>query len=268
MKSSKVQSPDLGPLKPASHHILVTGKECKMPSSVDPLITRFETTFNQIQDLLQKELRLGFDEHKPFSQLVKDYFGSRNNRKKSLLLDYGKLRNAIVHKYFQEGEYCAVPNKKTVENIELILKELQNPPKVIPDYQGDVIILNPKDHLEVVLELISKNDFSQFPVYEDKKSVGLLTENGITRALANMRSEEIIEFKGVSVSNLLKHQEVIKNLEFISRTGLFEDAASLFSKNIYLEAILITNNGKPGEKPLGIITRWDILHPKKKVNQF
>jgi len=69
-----------------------------------------------------------------------------------------------------------------------VWRRLSAPELVIPRFQRDVTRISHRDTLVHVLNLVRKNDFSQFPVYREGRFVGLITENGITRWMAQSRS--------------------------------------------------------------------------------
>ena len=70
----------------------------------------------------------------------------------------------------------------------------------------------------------------------------------------------LVEFADVSVADLLAQEEIRDNVSFVSRRTTTQTAADKFFSHPFLEAILITESGKRSQKPLGIITRWDILN--------
>ena len=120
------------------------------------------------------------------------------------------------------------------------------------------------------MRLLRDLDFSQFPIYDTQNSfVGLLTENGITRWLANKvvhGGEEAVNLTE-PVSNALKAQKNLdqqsNNYLFVSQDMLVGQAIRIFSSKPSLEAMLITQTGAKTEKPQGIITRYDILEAMK-----
>lgn len=65
-----------------------------------------------------------------------------------------------------------------------------------------------------------------------------------------------------SLKNVLPFEEG-DNYKFIGSTTSVYEAVDIFKRHIgkgrRLEALLITRNGNPSEKLLGIITAWDIL---------
>lgn len=56
--------------------------------------------------------------------------------------------------------------------------------------------------------MISEKEFSQFPIYQENRFSGLLTENGITRGLANHSTKvmTLIELGEATVMDLLSKE--------------------------------------------------------------
>ena len=121
--------------------------------------------------------------------------------------------------------------------------------------------VSPTDTLVSVLDLVRKNDFSQFPVYRSDRFIGLITENGITRWMAHHvhSVDSIVDLNDVTVSVVVKEEETSSNVSFIERATAVDAALRLFADNPLLEAALITHAGRKTELPLGIITRWDVV---------
>jgi predicted transcriptional regulator len=113
-----------------------------------------------------------------------------------------------------------------------------------------------------VLKIIDERDYSQFPVYADKRFRGLLTENGVTRWLARhvAKTLSLVELDEIPIGHVLQNEEERKNHQFVSRNMRVDDVSALFAKQALLEAVLLTASGKESEKLLGIATRWDIRH--------
>ncbi len=86
----------------------------------------------------------------------------------------------------------------------------------------------------------------------------MLSERCIARWVSHYVKDEIFDLSEVTISEVLAHKETEENVSFISRnTNLFV-VQDMFVKNPLLEATIITENGKMDEKPIGIISLWDI----------
>ncbi|WP_394138159.1 CBS domain-containing protein [Cytobacillus oceanisediminis] len=86
--------------------------------------------------------------------------------------------------------------------------------------------------------------------------------------MAEHFTEETIQLKKVQIKELFnkksKHQ-----ITFVSKDTSIFDLEDLFeeyrSKDEKLEGIIVTEKGKPTEKPKGIITAWDLLEADAEI---
>lgn len=221
----------------------------------------FLSTFNEIEAYLRQTLKE--NEQTEFKKLIDQYIDRhkawRSDRQK--LRNLADLRNVLVHQTTEPNQYPAVPSERTIKQLKQFCDRLINPLKVIPTFQRDVETLTPERSLTWVFQRINECDYSQFPVYAGDRFIGLLTENGITRWLAHhtVTKLTLIECEEIFIENLLPEEEVRLNCSFIARNTSVDEVIEQFSDNLFLEAVLITQNGKENEKLLGIATRWDIL---------
>lgn len=182
---------------------------------------------------------------------------------KSKLLDYARLRNAIVHSKTPDGAAIAEPHDSVVEEIEFIAQVLLNPPKVTFLKSGEkVTTIEAEEPIGDALKIINEKSFSQIPVYSGKEYIGLLTTNAVARWMASVSEEERAFIYDCSVERVLSYTEENEDVRFVGgSTNLFEvlEAFSKAGENgKRLEAILVTNSGKRDESPTQIITIWDI----------
>lgn len=222
------------------------------------LIERFVATYNAVDQELRR--RTHSDEYAGFSKVVQLYAESQPRWPYSQRLrHFGDLRNFIAHSSTKPYERLAIPTAQVVKEIEEILASFSE--RVIPQFQREVVMVEPENTLDQVFALVKQHNYSQFPVRTQTGEIELLlTENGITRWLARHTQNEmsLVDFSEVMVRDVVTEEETKKNLIFVSRKTLADDAFARFVHISRLEAVVITENGKPTEKPLGIITRWDL----------
>lgn len=226
------------------------------------LIERFLVAYNIIDHHLREQLKS--DSITTFSQLVREYAARYPRwREQETLRMIGDLRNAVIHQRERSYEYLSVPLPSIVENLERIRDQFKSPERVYPKFGKEVTSFQAEDLLSEVLKDISEKEFSQFPIYQQNRFLGLLTENGITRWLANHCTKvmTLVELGEVTVKDLLNQEEQRTNYHFVPRGATMLDAENFFIQNTLLEALLITEKGKQDEKLMGVITRWDMLSP-------
>jgi CBS domain-containing protein len=181
-------------------------------------------------------------------------------RHADFLLEIGELRNAIVHNRTGDDAYLAAPTEQTVLELERIEQAAFSPEKVLPRFAAQVITLRPEQSMVDAWTLMRDDGFTRYPVYDDAEFVGLLTSNGFARWVASRLKGAIIEFDAgqVRVADLLAKDHRRERVRFVSRDVLIDDVDELFAEVKGLEAVIITEHGKPHERPLGMICPSDI----------
>jgi predicted transcriptional regulator len=228
------------------------------------LIERFIGAFNAIDAHLEKALRLSHNQS--FRSLV-DLFAKRNKwwRDADWLRIYTDLRNIIVHDKIAAFEYPCVPTQATVERVERIRDSLIHPELLLPRFEKPVVTITLEESIADVLRIMHRQHYSHFPVYakhQGKQScVGLLTENGISRWLAEWVCEEksLIDLDKAHVAEVLNREEPRQKFHFAPPHAPIREILHQFHDNPYLEAVLITPDGNPHQLPRGIITRGDMM---------
>lgn len=223
---------------------------------------RFETAFNRIHKALMKTVKHAKTDK--FTDLVykgKNHAFIRYYEKD--LIQFAKLRNALVHEKIEEGYYIAEPHLDIIEKIEKMAEEFEKPESALSVASKAVDYFHEEDKLADVLAVIKKHSHSRFPVYDkDGEYIWLLTSAEIVKYLAENFDDEKMNLNQVKVSELYNEQ-IKHNIVFVSQNcGIFE-VEDIFeeyqSKNEKLEAVIITKTGSPQETPNGIITSWDLL---------
>ena len=102
------------------------------------------------------------------------------------LTDYARLRNAIVHQS-TDGRVIAVPCDDVVEDILRIERQLCTPPTVGEKLrEKQVTSIDAAISLRQAVLLIARTGYSNLPVYEGKRMVGILNNRRIIKALGEV----------------------------------------------------------------------------------
>lgn len=230
------------------------------PPAPASLFDRFQVAFNQIDAAMRKET--GRNRIDGFATVLRDF-----EKKGSLgsdgdfLRSAAELRNVLIHNKTLLHCEMAVPTEPVVQRLERLNERIQCPPRIYPMFRSNVVCIAPEDSLVHVMRLVVDRKFSQFPVMEGGRFVGLLTENGITRWLARkiVNSLSLVEFEDAKVSDLIHEEELRANSLFVSKDTALAEVRERFRENGFLEAVLITHNGRKTKKLLGLMNRWDLV---------
>lgn len=178
------------------------------------------------------------------------------------LIDYGRLRNAIVHSG-DETEIIAEPNLKVVEKLERIAEIVSTPPKVLNTVATkDVLCVDGTATIEKVMGLIWKSGYSNIPVYEKNSLIGIANGQRLMDILGEVvyKNGNLCSYcKTTQIKDIVTKLKGEMYYEVVNEQLTIEQAMNLFYKNRKLLVILITKNGSENEKPLGIVSVSDII---------
>lgn len=179
------------------------------------------------------------------------------------LIDFGRLRNAIIHR--SNDEYIiAEPHDDVVVQMEKIAKLICTPPKVLDVLNlHDVLTVHYNVDLKTVIKLISESKYSNIPVYKDGTLLGVANGQKILNLLGRKIAEgydlsEFIEDTTIEEA-LAQFPEGVKYYEIASSDVTIEEVLDLFDRNRKLLIVLITKTGSMQEAPLGIVTTTNII---------
>ncbi|MBB6452754.1 putative transcriptional regulator [Salirhabdus euzebyi] len=225
------------------------------------LSERFEVAFNQIHDSLKSIVNIHDDRFKKLldvgarkHHVIRKYYSS--------LEQYAKLRNALVHDKKELGFYIAEPHLDVVKDIEMISEIFSQPNYALSIATREVVYFQREDAIVTVLEAIKKFGYAQYPVYHDKECMGLLTTEDIVKWMAENVVHTIVDLTDIKIgdifSRVIDHPIEIapKSIDIFTIENMYEEK---HKQQKDLEAVIITENGKRDEKPLGMVTAWDLI---------
>ncbi|RCW63759.1 CBS domain-containing protein [Saliterribacillus persicus] len=226
---------------------------------------RFETAFNRIHDKLtvlanEKNEFVSFGEvlHKARHHHIVNYHYD-------LLKQCSKLRNALVHRKVKKDFYIAEPHLEIVLELEEICELLYQPPLALTIASSPVVKHYIDDTIPHILKSIEKYSYSQFPIYDKNGFCGLITEGGLAKWFAKNMQDKQVMLKNTTAAHVLACEKK-HNVGFLSKTATIYDLEAIFeaslSNNQKLEAVILTEDGLSQERPMGIISAWDLVKIK------
>jgi predicted transcriptional regulator len=226
------------------------------------LSERFEVAFNQIHSWLKKNSKDQSTDK--FTSLLSSSFPVHSIIRKYYhdLKMYARLRNSMVHERIEMGFYIAEPHKRVVEQIEFIASVLLEKKAALTIATKPVFYYYEDAKLRDILMVINKRSYSIFPIYDSNGYKWLLTSECIIQWFADNMVGNTIHLDEVRVKDLYSLKKsspvtfVNKDIDMFEIEDIFE---TYHLKNQKLEAVIITENGSQGEKPLGIVTSWDLV---------
>ena len=176
------------------------------------------------------------------------------------LIDYGRLRNAIVHK--SSDEIIADPNIDVVEKLEKIARIINTPPRVIECLRPrKVYCVSGETTLrEVVLEM-NKSGYSVVPVYIADTLVGVINRKMIVDGIGQFiaRGQDIDDSMNEPVSKCLDIFNETSHYEVAPTSLTVENLMYMFQQNRKLSSVILTENGDYTEPAKVVIVSADII---------
>ncbi len=223
---------------------------------------RFLNAYNSIDHSLRNQYN--FKRAMAFTDMIRRcvIINSVVRKYEDDLIDYSRLRNAIVHSG-NENDIIAEPHTNVVEKLEHIAKLICTPPRAVDSIcKKDVLVVNARDTVKSVVETISKSGYSNLPVYENDKLIGIANGQRLLDAIgkAMLNNRKIDEFcKTITIGEIVSNQISDTYYALADENITLEQALNTFYRNRKVLVILITKNGSDFEKPLGIVSVADIM---------
>ncbi len=187
------------------------------------------------------------------------------------LIDFGRLRNAIIHKS-NDKFLIAEPHTDVTEKIEKIAKLVSTPPKVIEtNCVHDVFTVSYDVTVQNVIEIMAQTTYSNIPVFKDGVLIGVANGQKIIDAFGEfmLAGGDAIDFlQHKSIEEIVALPSVTKYFEVASIDVTVEDVMNMFFTNRKLLCIILTKYGKMGETPVGIITSSDFMELNKIIENY
>ncbi|MBR7172325.1 MAG: hypothetical protein IKD36_00850 [Clostridia bacterium] len=176
------------------------------------------------------------------------------------LIDYGRLRNAIVHR--STDEIIAEPNVDVVEKLEKIARIINTPPRVVECLRPrQVFSVSGDTVLRDVVGEMWKKGYSVVPVYISGTLVGVINRkmivDGIGRFIAN--GKDIDDAMQEPVSKCLDIFNETSHYEVAPSSLTVENLMYMFQQNRKLSSVVLTENGNYTEPAKVIIVSADII---------
>lgn len=219
---------------------------------------QFIQLYNQLENWLRK--RAKEDNYVTFNSLLERV--SRNNnviaRYESFLKSMGALRNVIVHDKDYPELIIAEPRQDVLDKFKDICDEIYDPPKLIKYSTRNFEIYHLSTSLAKILPVMSGNDYSQVIVANQDRMYGLITREGIAQWIEANIQNDIISIRDTFIKDIIKYEKEESWIYLNRRTNVYEGIDAFSHAKRRIQALIISQNGKPNEKPLGLVTLWDL----------
>ena len=185
------------------------------------------------------------------------------------LIDYGRLRNAIVHG--NSDEIIAEPNFFVVEKLEKIARLINTPPKVIDSLKlRKVNIVQGESTLKEVVYQMGRMGFSIIPVYISGTLIGVINRKMIVDTIAKFIKEgrDVSIAMDEPVSECTNIFSETSHYEVVPSNITIENLLYIFDQNRRLSSVILTENGNYNEEPQAVVVSADIIDLNKILDNY
>lgn len=237
------------------------------PSSPDKELIRL---YNEVDSFLRSQYKQ--DKYADHSFLIQQVASTNPTvaKNQNVMRAVAQLRNSLVHNPVSiVADPIAMPHEGLVKRYREIRDSLLNPRTAlsIAVPASKIYTSTLEANLAEVMKVMDKNIFTHVPIIKEDKMVGVFSENSLLSYLAE--NGEAIITKDMTIADFYKYLPLSSHrgeaFEFLARRASLSEVYDIFNKAIQVHRrigmVFITEHGRETEKPLGIITAWDLANP-------
>lgn len=224
----------------------------------------FLDLYKQIEDELEDKYR---NARRHYASVVFEFIKDYESAPVRDKLDVCRhIRNLMAHSANMDGEPVVEPSEPVVEALREVLDFVRRPPLAL-DYatRGErVLKVNARQKVLRVMEVMEKNGYSHVPVMKEERFYGVFSVGSVFRYLLKNGGKGVTPETTIrDMRGYLAVEEHIENYEFVPATATYIYVRQRFeqvrAKNKRVAVIFITQDGKPDQPLLGMLTPWDVL---------
>ncbi len=175
------------------------------------------------------------------------------------LLSCARLRNAIVHNSTSE-RVIAEPCDDFTRLILRIADLLCAPPRLAVFKDKTVTGISSSATVGEAFLISLKRDYSNLPVYEKDRMIGILNGRRLVRAVGEAldRGEDVNEFLRKPCREVVCAEDMARFYRVLGRDDTVQEAVDAFSDNRKLLAVVVTERGGAADRIVNILTASDL----------
>lgn len=165
-----------------------------------------------------------------------------------------EIRNFLAHQPKYDSEHLLVPTKAAVKIVETLIARIQGPNTVysICIKPSGILCAKINDQVAPVLKLMQDKQYHIVPIIEQGKVIGVLSDN--SKIIKDIDNE-------TTFYQLKQHIDVAEhigsNILFVAKAATIESAklqiAECFKNGHRINAVFVTETGKPSESLIGLL---------------
>lgn len=229
---------------------------------------QFMAAFNDVEGHLKKVLYGGREVGTPGFRKMLDLYHAKHPRSllprdRDELIVLADLRNTLTHGLALDDSRLAQPTTAAVGAMQRVRDRFLQPPTCLSALKPHKpLVVAPDSSVRDALDQMYDLEFSQVPVYDGDRFIGLLTTNTVARWIGQQLREHDGLAEDTSVGAALAFQEDQERVEHVARTISTTEALRTFTlaaeRGESLVALIVSNSGKPTEQPLAVVVAADL----------
>lgn len=233
--------------------------------------SRFISAYNQIDQGLRAQL--GLNKSISYTESIRKSAKTNAFVKKyeDQLIDYGRLRNAIVHS-FNEEMIIAEPHTSVVEEYEKLAEIICTPPLAVNTVcNKNIKTVTHDTMLSEVIENIYRSGNSNWPVYKDGMLIGVANSRKLVKEIGKKlyEKQDIDEYlKNTRIEDAINNFGEDTYYTIANKNITLDKILNLFTENRKLSLIVITETGSLLEQPIGVVAIADIMDVNKILDNY
>ena len=174
------------------------------------------------------------------------------------LISYARLRNAIVHNSTKE-RIIAEPCDEATREIVHIADLLTRPPRLKELKEREITGISGEELVRDALIRMAKNDFSNLPVYQKGKMLGILNNRRLVAEMGKaLQCDEMEAFLRLPCASVLREEDMMRYYRVFGLQDTVRDVIDAFSENRKLLAVIITEKGGTESRIVNLLTPFDL----------
>lgn len=234
-----------------------------MTEQEESRIAAFLDLYKQVEEALEEKYQ---GERRRHSSVVMEFLRDEESEPVRDKLDICReIRNLLTHNANLNGEPVAIPSVSVVQAMEEALDFIKRPPLAL-DYatRGDQMMkAELGQRVLKLMALMDQNGYSHIPVMREGIFCGVFSAGAVFRYQLRSGKSLTPETTLRDLGKYLEIGEHMENYEFVSRKETYFSVRRTFEKvkgkNRRVSVVFITENGRQGERLLGMLTPWDVL---------
>ena len=119
--------------------------------------------------------------------------------------------------------------------------------------------------------LISRTGYSNLPVYEGRRMIGIVNNRRIIKALGGAVQSGVSVDEWLSetpVSDILSEADLLVYYKYLGKRNTLQDILTAFEENKKLLAVAVSEHGTPGERIVNFVTPADLVRISKLMEDY